>query len=229
MGHKVGSGVYTYGFLYNFYAVETGKLAPMGWHVPTVSEFTDLYNYLVANGFNYDDTTTGNKCGKSISAKGTWNISATTGAVGNTDYPAKRNVTKFTALGVGTRTTAGDFVNIGAVSFFWSSTKVSTNGQSRSLSSNLVIFNSGGNDLKNGFSVRLLKDDSTLDILTIDGYTYKTVKIGNQVWMAENLRTTKYNDNTSITKVTDRTAWSLLTTEAYCIYDNESEPLTYNI
>ena len=56
----------------------------------------------------------------------------------------------------------------------------------------------------------------------IDGNIYTTVKIGSQTWLKENLRTTKYNDGTPITKVTDNTEWSNLTTEAYCWYDNDS-------
>ncbi|MDD4729737.1 MAG: FISUMP domain-containing protein, partial [Dysgonamonadaceae bacterium] len=56
----------TYGALYNWFTVNTNKLAPTGWHVPTDAESTTLENYLIANGFNYDGTTTGNKIAKSM-------------------------------------------------------------------------------------------------------------------------------------------------------------------
>jgi len=58
-------------------------------------------------------------------------------------------------------------------------------------------------------------------VTDIDGNTYNTVKIGNQVWMQENLKTTTYNDGTPIPNVTDNTEWSNLTTGAYCWYDND--------
>ena len=54
-----------------------------------------------------------------------------------------------------------------------------------------------------------------------EGFLYKTVLINNKVWMAENLRTKKYNDNSDITPVTDGAAWAALTTEAYCWYEND--------
>ena len=54
-----------------------------------------------------------------------------------------------------------------------------------------------------------------------EGYLYKTVLINNKVWMAENLRTKKYNDNSDVTNVTDGAAWAALTTEAYCWYGND--------
>jgi uncharacterized protein (TIGR02145 family) len=56
-----------------------------------------------------------------------------------------------------------------------------------------------------------------------DGNTYKTVTIGNQTWMAENLRTTRYNDSSTIPNVTDNAAWAALTTGAYCTYHNTTD------
>jgi uncharacterized protein (TIGR02145 family) len=55
----------------------------------------------------------------------------------------------------------------------------------------------------------------------IEGNVYRTVVIGNQVWMAENLRTTKYFDNTNIPYVSDNGAWSSLSTPACCWYKND--------
>lgn len=58
------------------------------------------------------------------------------------------------------------------------------------------------------------------NIADIEGNTYKTVMIGTQMWMAENLKTTQFNDGSAITNVTDNAAWAALTTSAYCWYNN---------
>ena len=53
-----------------------------------------------------------------------------------------------------------------------------------------------------------------------DNNNYAVVQIGTQIWMAENLKTTKYRNGDPILNVTDGTAWSNLTTGAYCDYNN---------
>jgi len=57
-------------------------------------------------------------------------------------------------------------------------------------------------------------------VADIEGNVYQTVKIGTQVWMAENLKTTKYNDDASIPNVTENADWIALTTDAYCWAQN---------
>lgn len=59
-------------------------------------------------------------------------------------------------------------------------------------------------------------------IADVDGNQYFTILIGSQIWMAENLKTTKYNDNAQIPLVTGNTAWSTLTTHGYCWYMNDA-------
>jgi len=49
----------------------------------------------------------------------------------------------------------------------------------------------------------------------------ETVTIGSQVWMKKNLNVTYYRNGDPIPNVTDPTAWSNLTTGAYCNYDND--------
>jgi uncharacterized protein (TIGR02145 family) len=54
-----------------------------------------------------------------------------------------------------------------------------------------------------------------------EGNVYNTILIGNQCWMKENLRTTKYKDGTPIPNVTSSETWSNLTSDAYVWYDND--------
>jgi uncharacterized protein (TIGR02145 family) len=56
----------------------------------------------------------------------------------------------------------------------------------------------------------------------IDGNTYKTIKIGSQIWFAENLKTTRYNDNTTIPIITGDSEWSSLSSPGYCWYNNDA-------
>jgi len=58
----------------------------------------------------------------------------------------------------------------------------------------------------------------------IEGNTYKTILIGTQTWMAENLKVTKYKNGDAIPNVTDGTQWSNLTTGAYAVYPADGGP-----
>lgn len=59
-------------------------------------------------------------------------------------------------------------------------------------------------------------------LIDYDGNTYNTITIGTQVWMAENLKVTKYRNGNSISNNQDPTTWTNLTSAAYCSYDNSS-------
>jgi uncharacterized protein (TIGR02145 family) len=131
-----------YGALYNWYAVNTNKLCPKGWHVPSNSEWTALTTFLGDINF----------AGDKLKDSGTdfWTNSLSTGT----------NDFDFTALPGGTRLSDGSyptFANSYAV--WWSSTAFDgTRAWNRGLyfSSSKVF--KGYESNRSGFSVRCLKD-----------------------------------------------------------------------
>ena len=59
-------------------------------------------------------------------------------------------------------------------------------------------------------------------VFDIDGNAYKTVGIGSQIWMAQNLRTTRLNEGTFISQVKADSIWYFNRQIAYCWYNNDS-------
>jgi uncharacterized protein (TIGR02145 family) len=131
-----------YGALYNWFAVNTGKLCPVGWHVPTDAEFTILFNYL--GGFNV-------AAGKLKESGTTHWLTPNTGAT---------NETGFTALPGECRNTSGPFdLTPGYYGYWWSSTELN---YPQAFAINMT-YTAGGVARGNytelfGFSVRCIKN-----------------------------------------------------------------------
>ena len=60
-------------------------------------------------------------------------------------------------------------------------------------------------------------------VTDIEGHAYKTIVIGTQEWMAENLKTAAYSNGDPIQPVTEVWSWSQLTTGAWCDYRNDPD------
>ena len=133
------------------------EFAPEGWHVPTDAEWTTLENYLIANGYNYDGTTTENKIAKAMASNTGWNSSPEAGAVGNNQ--STNNSSYFNAFPEGTRFSDGSFNNEGYNAIFWSSTEDDPdNAWYRFLNFNSSVLYRYGDYKQVGFSVRFVRD-----------------------------------------------------------------------
>lgn len=207
-----------YGHLYNYWAIRsdtTINIAATGWHVPTDAEWHTLALFLDANAIIPVDPATTESAVAGAYMKETGTTHWTTPNTGAT------NSSGFTGLPEGKRNPNGAFLNRGLTTTWASTTENGTIA---------YYYRSLGYDNTNiyrnyaykqyGFSVRLLKNDST-DPGTYtgnDGKTYSTVKIGTQVWTLTNLEETRFNDGTLIPVITEAATWAALKTAAKCIY-----------
>ena len=137
----------TYGKLYNWYAVNTSKLCPTGWHVPTDAEWTVLTDYLTANGHNGAE-------GTALKATSGWDDYNGQNGNGTDDYG-------WLGLPGGYRSGIGSFnASIGYSVYWWSSSQ--SNSASATWSRYLYSFNDNVyrslSSLRAGFSVRCLRD-----------------------------------------------------------------------
>ncbi len=142
-----------YGALYNWYAVNSGKLCPAGWHVPTDEEWKNLegavdslhhlgdpvWNEPMGRGFN---------AGKRLKATSGWKTEGN----GTDEFG-------FSAVPGGERTSSGRFFLAGNSAFWWSSTR---QGDSLAWYRSIVSFDDNilrsTHPAKIGFSVRCLRE-----------------------------------------------------------------------
>jgi len=73
-----------------------------------------------------------------------------------------------------------------------------------------------------GIDIDVTWDGLVGSVTDVDGNIYQTVKIGDQLWMAENLEVTHYRNGDPIPFVTDPEDWGGLSTGAYCEHNNNS-------
>ena len=201
-----------YGLLYNLYAAtDSRNIAASGWHVPTNAEFITLQTYLGGA------TVAGGKLKETgLTYWGSPNTGAT-------------NEAMYNGRGAGYRNESGTFVNINTDAFFVASDGFGVSLYYRRLSSvtGSLIGSGSGIPMNMGSSIRLIKNSTTLThgqtgtYTGNDGKIYRTICIGTQEWLADNLCETKYRNDDLIPEVTDNAAWAALTTGALCAYDND--------
>jgi len=76
----------------------------------------------------------------------------------------------------------------------------------------------------NGRTTAVFNPDKSYGTVTdVDGNIYKTIKIGEQIWMAENLRVTHYRNGDEIPNIKDSTLWASQIQGAYCNYNNTED------
>lgn len=200
-----------YGYLYNYYAITDARnIANTGWSVPTLANYETMNTYLggdYAAGIAVTDTS------EYWTTPTTW-----TGT----------NSAKFNIRPSGFRlSTTGAYSNIGDRVAIWTSTVFSGRVRMMSLRTEDSEFTYYDTDYATGLSLRLLKDSTTLSdgeegqYIGNDGEIYRTICIGTQEWLADNLIETKYRNGDDIPEVINGATWAGLLTGARCNYDND--------
>jgi uncharacterized protein (TIGR02145 family) len=125
---KAVAGYSLYGVMYNWLAATNGEysstggnirgVCPLGWHLPGEKDWSDLWTFLVNNGYGFGGS--GNQVAKAMASKNNWNSSGFTGTPGND--PGSNDSSEFTGLPGGFRCTeALNFTNEGNIATWWSS------------------------------------------------------------------------------------------------------------
>lgn len=209
-----------YGYMYNWYALKNASnlTSSATWEVPTKTQVDTLITYV--GGYVVGTSTKLRSIRVSPDDAPRW-----TNTAGTDNYG-------FAAQGTGQR--QATYVYLGLATFITSLTEETGDPVNYALSALLTETDCIDNvhDKWYGMPVRLMRaatvpeqalDDGTPcdDYVGNNGRRYKTVKIGTQVWTAENLAETLYRDGTLIPKIADATTWAADTTGAYCSYDND--------
>lgn len=168
------NNVAKYGKLFSWNAVaDSRNIAPAGWHVPSDGEWTILENYLIANGYNYDGTTTGNKIAKAIASNISWKNISFIGATGN-DL-TRNNSSGFSAVSAGYRDNNSNFILLGEETSWWCNSTSGNDAFIRNMSYNYSDLYRTTISKSYGLSVRCMLGDlpavTTAEVTEIESTT----------------------------------------------------------
>jgi len=200
---NISTSIGGYGYMYNWYAVNTANFAPSGWHVPTLTEWNTLVSFVGTN--------------PATKLKEIGLTHWLSGIDGTDDFG-------FSAIGGGYRSgSSGSFQGLKYSGRYCTITPTGIQYYVRELEYNLTPVYTNNRLKSEGHSVRLIKDNSTNPntLTDYDGNVYDTIDINGQIWTKQNWKCTRLNDGTSLTKVTVNGTWAALTTEGYCSYNND--------
>jgi uncharacterized protein (TIGR02145 family) len=195
-----------YGRLYNWYVFTDPDIAPDGWRIPISTDIATLRTTLGGQ----------NVAGGKMKETGlTYWITPNEGG---------SNESGFNGRGSGWRN-FGFFSDLNAVCNFFCLDQYDVSRYVAFMKyDDSILWLDGAGPRQTGASIRFIKKDSNWvegDMLTdLDGNLYRTIKIGNQVWLADNWACTKLKTGTPIVEVTSSSAWNAATGPMYCNYNN---------
>lgn len=94
------------------------------------------------------------------------------------------------------------------------------NGLTPTSTLEVTLMGSPGSFIELSIKGTLKQESETGTVTDIDGNIYKTIEIGSQIWMQENLKVTRFNDGSDIPLITSDAEWANLVTPGYSWYDN---------
>jgi len=206
--------------LYNWHVgVDARNIANNGWHMTTRNEWVTLQDYYGGKAV----------CGGILKEIGLvhWNT-PNTGAT---------NESGFNLRGPGYR--SPNFSNIKITNHTWTSSIISTSGYYFITQYNTIVTNTQGTAKSIGGGIRLVKDSTTLShgetgtYTGNDGKIYRTICIGTQEWLADNLCETRFRNGDIIpwygadsANYFTNVEWAALTTAGVCAYNNTLSNVT---
>lgn len=147
-----------FGALYNWYVIQTGKLAPTGWHVATAEDWDRLEKHLISSRHNFDQSDQGNLLAKSLCTQtADWPSNFPAGTPGN-EFRSN-NSSGFSAFPSGARGgSEGNFVHLNEDAYWWTSTEKGGKAVRRNIFGSKALLKLATSNKTAGMSIRLVRD-----------------------------------------------------------------------